>query len=423
MALNSLAGIKREELEENEDKNLNKYAVRSVNASRLYKNNYEPCPRRTEFERDKDRIIYSRAFKRLMEKTQVYLTNEGDHYTNRLSHTLEVTQVARSIANTLGLNQNLIEAISLGHDLGHTPFGHAVEAVLDKNLTSEDGFEHNYQSVLVVDRLEVKKYYNEEAPCGLNLTNYTRYGILHHTKVKDSIKAYNWGKDCIATSNEYRSIEAELVNKIDTLTYCFHDLDDAIKNKNLLQDMKINNQYLYEDFLKELNRYTEISCKVIGKPYKRIEDLWNDYNPNIILKAMIHDLITGTQKQIDNLKISSIDDVKNAPETIASFDIFKDEFENYKKNFITKYIYDAPLIYQMDTKAKLVAKKLYESFKNDYKQLPYSTRAKYEKAQSGDLDLEIKDSGYLISPSRVIANYIAGMTDRYALENYKRMFD
>lgn len=423
MALYNLTGVKREEIEEKEDKCLESYAIRSRNASRLYTNNYEPCPRRTEFERDKDRIIYSRAFKRLMEKTQVYLTNEGDHYTNRLSHTLEVTQIARSVAKTLGLNENLTEAIALGHDLGHTPFGHAVEDVLDKNLASEDGFEHNYQSVLVVDRLEVKKYYNEEAPCGLNLTNYTRYGILHHTKVKNKIKAYNWGNDCIAFSNEYRSIEAELVNKIDTLTYCFHDLDDAIKNKNLLQDMKINNPDLYENFLKELNKYTEISCNVIGKPYEKIKDLWNDYNPNIILKAMIHDLITGTQKQIDNLKISSIDDVKNAPKTIASFDVFNGEFENYKKNFITKYIYDAPLICQMDTKAKLVAEKLYDSFKSNYKQLPYSTRTKFENARNWDINLNRVDSGYSITPSRVVANYIAGMTDRYALENYKRMFD
>lgn len=423
MTLDDLAGIKREELEEKENNDLKQYAVRSTKASRLYNDNYDPCSRRTEFERDKDRIIYSRAFKRLMEKTQVYLTNEGDHYTNRLSHTLEVTQVARSIANTLGLNQNLIEAISLGHDLGHTPFGHAVEAVLDKRLSTEDGFEHNYQSVLVVDRLESKKFYNDEAPCGLNLTNYTRYGILHHTKVKPEIKAYSWGNDCIATTNEYRSIESELVNKIDTLTYCFHDLDDAIKNKNLLQDMKVNNLTLFNNFLAKLNYYTEISCKVIGKEFTPIKDLWEDYNPNTILKAMIRDLIIGTQKQINNLKIETLDDVKNAKEDIASFDTFKNKFNDYKKKFITRYIYDAPLICQMDTKARLVAERLFDSFNENYKQLPYSTREKFENARSWDINLKRKDGGYSITPSRVIANYIAGMTDRYALENYKRMFD
>ena len=146
----------RENIEKIEENTLAKYAIKSKNATRLYMENYKPCTRRTEFERDKDRIIYSLAFKRLMEKTQVYMTNQGDHYTNRLSHTLEVTQISRSVASSLGLNQNLIEAISLGHDLGHTPFGHAVESILNKKLT-EEGFAHNYQSVLVVDLLENKK--------------------------------------------------------------------------------------------------------------------------------------------------------------------------------------------------------------------------------------------------------------------------
>ena len=167
-----------------------------------------------------------------MEKTQVYMTNQGDHYTNRLSHTLEVTQISRSVASSLGLNQNLIEAISLGHDLGHTPFGHAVESILNKKLP-EEGFAHNYQSVLVVDLLENKKFKNNETQNGINLTNYVRYGILHHTKPVKSINTYNRFNDNISVSRQYHSIESELVNKIDTLAYLYHDLEDAINNKNI----------------------------------------------------------------------------------------------------------------------------------------------------------------------------------------------
>ena len=276
----------REDLENIENDTLAPYAVKSKNANRLYMQNYEPCKRRTEFERDKDRIIYSLAFKRLMEKTQVYVTHEGDHYTNRLSHTLEVAQISRSIASSLGLNTYLAEAIALGHDLGHTPFGHAVEGVLDTNLSNEEGFEHNYQSVLVVDTLESKNFKNNEAPCGINLTNYTRYGILHHTKIKPTSKVYTNGNDNIGIDNRYRSLEAELVNKIDTIAYLYHDLEDAIKNKKILQDMKLNDNAQFQDFIKALNFYTELSCKINGEEFKPIVDLWEDYNANTILKAI-----------------------------------------------------------------------------------------------------------------------------------------
>ena len=412
----------REDLEDIENDTLAPYAVKSKNANRLYMQNYEPCKRRTEFERDKDRIIYSLAFKRLMEKTQVYVTHEGDHYTNRLSHTLEVAQISRSIASSLGLNTYLAEAIALGHDLGHTPFGHAVEGVLDTNLSNEEGFEHNYQSVLVVDTLESKNFKNNEAPCGINLTNYTRYGILHHTKIQPTSKVYTNGNDNIGIDNRYRSLEAELVNKIDTIAYLYHDLEDAIKNKNILQDMKLNDNAQFQDFIKALNFYTELSCKINGEEFKPIVDLWEDYNANTILKAMIKDLILGTEKQILEQKISSIEDVQRACSEIATFDVFNTHFKEFKKDFVGKYIYQSPIANQMDTKAKMIADRLFTSFAGNPQQLPYRTRKLYQMAKSGELILRA-DSGYDITPSRVIANYIAGMTDRYALLNYKRMFE
>lgn len=411
----------RQDLERKEECNLAPYAIRSKSAQRLYMDNYKSCQRRTEFERDKDRIIYSLAFKRLMEKTQVYMTNQGDHYTNRLSHTLEVTQISRSIATSLGLNAFLTEAIALGHDLGHTPFGHAVEAVLNNNI--DGGFEHNCQSVLVVDYLENKGFNNNEAPCGLNLTNYTRYGILHHTKLPMDINIYNSETDAIATSFQYKSIEADLVCKIDTLAYLYHDLEDAIKNKNILQDMKLNDSQQFKNFLEELNFYTDIASKILDIKYLKIIDLWKDYNPNTILKAMIKDLIIGTQKQIQNLKIKNQEDIiKYGDISIAEYSAFKEHFKSYK-TFIKNYIYKSPIACQMDTKAQFIAGRLFESFSTNPEQLPYRTRNVYQKAENGIILEGRKDNGYDITPTRVIANYIAGMTDRYAIEIYKRMFE
>lgn len=410
----------RIDIELMENQILAQYAVRSNLADRLYMGNYKHCDRRTEFERDKDRIIYSLAFKRLMEKTQVYVTHEGDHYTNRLSHTLEVTQIVRSIASSLGLNQYLVEAIALGHDLGHTPFGHAVEKVLDEKLSNEGGFTHNYQSVLVVDMLENKGNENKEAPYGINLTNYTRYGILHHTKVANN-NIYNEGSDTIATSTRYKSIESEIVNKVDTIAYLYHDLEDAIKNKNILQDMKINDKHLFDKFKSDLQKYTQIACDINEEKFRPINDLWVDYNSNTILKAMIKDLISGTQKQIKAQKITSLEDVRNSQVEIASFDVFENYFKDYKK-FVSKYIYESPIANQMDTKAQLIASRLYSSFIKKPQQLPYRTRNLYNKAQDGAFEDRV-DSGYIITPERVVANYIAGMTDRYALLNYKRMFE
>ncbi len=412
------------DLEKIENDTLASYAVRSKGATRLYMNNYKPCERRTEFERDKDRIIYSLAFKRLMEKTQVYVTHEGDHYTNRLSHTLEVTQISRSIASSLGLNTYLAEAIALGHDLGHTPFGHAVEGVLNEKLSvDDDGFEHNYQSVLVVDVLENKNYKNDEAPCGINLTNYTRYGILHHTGTSEDIQAYTFGNDRISVDANYKSLEAELVNKIDTIAYLYHDLEDAIMNKNILQDMKLNDRKMFNAFLESLNSYTNLFYKINGDTFSGIKDLWDDFNPNIILKAMIKDLIIGTQKQIKEQDIKSLQDVQSSKKTIASFNDFEQHFKNFKKDFVGKYIYQSPIAYQMDTKAKLIANRLFDTFANNPNQLPYRTRNLYQNAKNWETTFNREDSGYRITPKRVIANYIAGMTDRYALVNYKRMFE
>lgn len=411
--------FKRDAREEFEEKHLAGYAVRSVDATRLYNDGYKKCDFRTEFQRDRDRIIHSRAFKRLMDKTQVYMTLQGDHYRNRLSHTLEVAQIARSIASCLGLNPDLVEAIALGHDLGHTPFGHAVEDIIH-DLLPEDGFKHNYQGVMVVDILESKDF--KESPYGLNLTNHTRYGILNHTKTDKIIPIYNLAKDNLVSSNKYKSIESDLVGKVDTLTYLYHDLDDAIKNKNIFDDMRTNDKKTFEKFHKELNRILKIAHETSGLPFKDIKFSLDDYSSSVLLKTMIEDLISGTSKNINKHNINSLEQVRICSEKIVEFETFEKTFFDLK-DCLKEYVYSSPLANQMDTKAKYIVHKLFDSFMNNPKQLPYRTRELYEKSKSKEEDICRLDSGYRLTPKRVICNYISGMTDRYALENYKRMFE
>lgn len=411
--------FKRNSREDFEEKHLAGYAIRSNSANRLYQYNYKKCDFRTEFQRDRDRIIHSRAFKRLMDKTQVYMTLQGDHYRNRLSHTLEVAQIARSIASCLGLNADLVEAIALGHDLGHTPFGHAVEDILN-DLLPEEGFKHNYQGIMIIDILEKKDY--NETPCGLNLTNHTRYGILHHTKTNGSEHIYNSKDDNLITSDEYKSIEAQLVAKVDTLTYLYHDLDDAIKNKNIFNDMRVNDKKTFEKFLKELNEILKTACDISNIPFEKIKYSLDNYSSNTLLKTMITDLISGTAKNIEKNDINSIEKVKKFNGEIAQFGAFDDTFPKLKK-FLGLYVYSSPLAQQMDTKAEYIVHKLFDSFIHNPEQLPYSTREMYKKAERRELGFERLDSGYELTPERVICNYISGMTDRYALENYKRMFE
>jgi len=410
----------REQRELFENNHTAPYAVKSQNAERLYMEKYNSCKYRTEFQRDRDRIIHSTAFRRLPDKTQVYMVLKGQNIRNRLSHTLELSQIARSIATYTGLNVDLVEAIALGHDLGHTPFGHAVEESLDKILENNCGFKHNYQSVLVVDFLERREFFSE-TEYGLNLTNYTRYGILRHTKLDKEIKIYNQERDNLA-DNKYKSIEAELVAKIDTVSYLCHDLDDA-KTMNIFNDLrKIPNDH---DELKEgLNKSIKIMEEVLNiKENKyRIDTDLSTLPTNLILKALIEDLINGTTTNIKKYQIDSLKKVQEFDGQIVQFDKFEKDFDNLK-DLLYRFVYKSPTAQQMDTKARYIVEKLYNSFINNSEQLPHQTRELFEKAKNGDFEkLDRRDSGYRLTPERVICNYIAGMTDVYALENYKRMF-
>ena len=416
----------RDTREDFEEKHLAAYAVRSKDTTRLYTNSYVKCDYRTEFQRDRDRIIHSKAFRRLMYKTQVYMTLERDHYRNRLSHTLEVCQVARSIATYIGLNVDLVEAIALGHDLGHTPFGHNVERVLNNILRNENGFKHNYQGLLIVDFLENKRGITVHN--GLNLTNHTRYGILNHTNDTDKVlPLYNNDKDNLISSDVYRSLEAELVNVVDTLTYLCHDLDDA-RRMDIFYEMESDNKKLFEDFLIGLEKIIATTTKVLEfNDRLNIANIKNDIKfllVDLILKALIVDLTKGTAAKIkENQSITSLSELK-IQKNIVKFDEFeKGNVFKEMKALLYKFVYCSPIAQQMDTKAKFIFESLYNSFKDNPKQLPYKTLEMYEKVINGEFKaIDRHDSGYEFTPERVICNYLAGMTDRYALENHKRMF-
>ena len=420
----------REQREEFENKHTASYAIKSQGAKRLYEDHYEPCKYRTEFQRDRDRIVHSKSFRRLMYKTQVYMVLEGDSFRNRLSHSLELCQIARSIATYLGLNVDLVEAIALAHDLGHTPFGHAVEQTLkdilvksiDEIPVNASGFDHNCQSLLVVDLLDKKKF--EETDSGLNLTNYVRYGILNHTKLSKCVDLYNAEPDFLI-SNKFRSIEAELVKVVDTLTYLCHDLEDAI-GMDIFYDMKINNRELFDKFWEILQKIIEkigYILKIKKEDFPEIDKDLSNLSINLILKALIEDLIAGTTENIKKNNIDNVDKVKAFQGDIVKFDLFENDFKLMKKS-LYKFVYSSPIAQQMDSKANYIVRKLYKSFIDNPKQLPHKTLTLFEKVQKDGYQGKANriDKGYILTPERVICNYIAGMTDRYALENFKTMF-
>lgn len=410
----------RDQKEEFENAHLSPYAVKSITTERLYSKNYKKCKYRTEFQRDRDRIIHSRAFRRLTHKTQVYMALAGDHYRNRLSHSLELSQIAKSIATYLGLNVDLVEAIALGHDLGHTPFGHAVEGYLNKILQQEGGFYHNYQGLLVVDFLESSKL--NETRHGINLTNHTRYGILRHTDVFPESGLYNTQEDNLIC-NTYKSIEAELVKVVDTLNYLCHDLEDAIE-MGIFYDTKIHNKKLFDRFWDE--EIVRINDKIIEileidkKDFPVVETDLSNYPKDLLLKALIEDLVRGTSKTLKDNNISTIERVKNYEEDIVQFDLFKEDFKRMKR-ILRMFVYWSPMAQQMDSKAKHITRYLLKSFRDNHKQLPHSTRINLERLKNETYSDRL-DSGYKLTEKRILCNYISGMTDRYALENYKTMF-
>jgi dGTPase len=369
----------------NEKSILAPYAARSSESrGRAYKE--ESHPYRSEFQRDRDRIIHCKAFRRLEYKTQVFINHEGDHYRTRLTHTIEVSQIARSIARALYLNEDLAEAISLAHDLGHTPFGHSGEREFNEILKDEGGFEHNRQTLRVVEKLE-KRY--EKFP-GLNLTWETREGIIKHSPgYYPEINDYS--------PDELPSLEAQIISFADEIAYNNHDIDDGI-NSGLLEFNEIKKLGIWEMTLKSIG-----GEKFLPKDKKMILNL----TTRSIINLLVTDLINNILQNIESLSIRTYHDVKAAPELIAGFSKEIDHANQDLKKLLNIKLYQHYKVVRMGIKMQKVIRELFQLY------------IEYPNALPEDHYKRIKTDGL----KQTISDYIAGMTDRFALEEHQKLTD
>ncbi len=385
--LNPMANqiLTREEIEKREYESLAPYAMKSAETGgRQYKEKEHPY--RGIYQRDKDRIIYSTAFRRLEYKTQVFVNHEGDYYRTRLTHTLEVAQIARTIARSLRLNEDLVEAIALAHDLGHTPFGHSGEDTLAELMKDHGGFDHNTHGLRVVDVLE-KRYPHF---CGLNLTQEVRRGIIRHSTPFD--------KRRMGTTDVPGPflLEIQVVNVSDEIAYDNHDLDDGLKS-GLLNEADLNGVQLWDEAVSDIEKdASDIDGQIRRSRIVRY-----------LINFQVSDVINNTLARIKDLNIKGVSDLEGQKEQILGFS----EGMNAKcgpfKEILNDKLYRHYRVICMSNKASRFLKALFQVYYDNPQQLPPQALENIEET----------------GKCRVICDYMAGMTDRYALDQYKRFFE
>jgi len=352
---------------------------------------------RNEYQRDRDRIIHSAAFRRLEYKTQVFVNHEGDLFRTRLTHSLEVAQIARSIARELRLHEDLTEAIALAHDLGHTPFGHAGQTALNNCMKQFGGFEHNIQSLRVVDKLE-QKYADFD---GLNLTFETREGILKHCSVFNAENLGNVGQRFL--DKTHPSLEAQLTDYSDEIAYNNHDIDDGIRYGLISLD--------------EIRKIELFSTQyeIVSKKYPGLDDKKMIHEViRRMINVMVVDLIDTSRQNIARASLNSINDVRQQPERLMAFSGSMIDKKLELKQFLRNNLYQHYRVHRMTKKAADVIEALFNAFMNDPKILPPEAieHCRKLKERNGD-----------DGQARGVADYIAGMTDRYAIVEYERIFN
>lgn len=367
-------------------------AIYTPSGNRTYQE-YED-PYRNCFQRDRDRILYSTAFKRLQYKTQVYVVHEADFYRTRLTHTLEVAQHARTVARALGVNEDLTEAIALAHDLGHAPFGHAGEKTLDELMEGHGGFEHNIQSLRIVDFLE-KRYPNFD---GLNLTFETREGIARHNTSYDHPHDHHEFMD-----TPQPGIEAQIVNLSDQIAFVTHDLEDALM-ANLLSEERLANC--------SLNLWDEVHARLKrdglldGEERLRRRQLVRH-----LIELFNVDLIQESTKNCQTLDPKSPDDLRQAPEPVIALSAgYLKEFTILRK-LLYEEVYHHPSVLVMVHKGSRLLREMFQLFLEEPRLLPLQTQKRWDLASSP------------LEKRRVLCDYLSGMTDKYAMETYKRLLD
>ncbi len=352
---------------------------------------------RTEYQRDRDRIVHSAAFRRLEYKTQVFVNHEGDMFRTRLTHSVEVAQIARSISRILNLNEDLVEAISLAHDLGHTPFGHAGQEALNRCMKAYGGFEHNLQSLRVVDELE--EHYAEFS--GLNLTYESREGILKHCSPSRAAEVGELGERF--AMKQQPSLEAQLANVADEIAYNNHDMDDGMRAGLITLEQLCELPLFAEQYEWVIGQYKDLpERRAIHEVVRRM------------INCQVTDLIESSCANIESAAPASLDDVRQQSRPLISF---SDEMQLYNqelKRFLRKELYQHYRVRRMSTKAARIIKSLFDIFMGDPHLLPPEYDSKVSLLEKSD---------GTVGKARVVADYIAGMTDRYAIGEFERLFN
>jgi len=376
--------ITREMREEMENLCLAPCGIRSKNSKGREYPDSTPIYR-TAFQRDRDRILHTTAFRRLEYKTQVFLNAEGDYYRTRLTHTLEVAQIGRTIARALGANEDLEEAICLAHDLGHSPFGHSGEKIMNQLMKEWGGFDHNKQSLRIVTKLENRF---QDFP-GLNLTWETREGIVKHETEYDISDAEDFSPDLRG------HLEAQIANAADELAYSAHDLDDGLRS-GLISASMLADLALWKILVKSIgwkgSELTELDRKRIIRQMIGIE---------------VEDVIKNTDKKIQQSGVSSVEDLQKLPHNVISFSDRMQQNNRELKDFLYKNLYQNHRVIRMQVKAERIISDLFTAYQKDPLMLPKHIQNKIEKK-----GLE-----------RSICDYIAGMTDRFAIDEHQKLFD
>lgn len=376
----------RHEFSALEDQLLAPYATRNAE-TRGRRHPEDEHPFRPPFQRDRDRIIHSTAFRRLEYKTQVFVNHEGDYYRTRLTHTMETAQITRTISRALRLNVDLAEAVALAHDLGHTPFGHAGERVLNDLMRPYGGFEHNAQSMRIVDELE-ERYPDFR---GLNLTWEVREGIAKHSPPYDKPIAADFHP------HEAPSLEAQVVDYADEIAYNSHDIDDGLKSG--LIDL---------DQLATVTIWREVHGQIRRDYPHAKQRIWRYQAIRRIIDRLVTDLITTAEERLSAHRIQSAADIRAFGRPFLGFGPATEEKRQELKAFLMENLYRHYRVVRMGVKAKKVMTELFYTYMAEPTQLPPHI---LERQRCGE------------PLPRVVADYIAGMTDRFALEEYRKLFD
>ena len=374
----------RQQLEDFEDRALAPYGIRSkFSKGRSYPEN-EP-EYRTAFQRDRDRILHTTAFRRLEYKTQVFITHEGDYYRTRLTHTLEVAQIGRTIARALGANEDLVEAICLAHDLGHPPFGHSGEVILNRLMKDYGGFDHNKQSLRIVTKLE-KRYPDF---LGLNLTWEVKEGIVKHETEYDISDASDYNPDLRG------HLEAQIANAADELAYTAHDLDDGLRSQMILPSML------------EGIPIWEIVIESIGWKGRELTDLTRHRIIRRLIGIYVTDLVKSTDQRLRESGVKSVEELQRLEYNVIGLGEDLQRRNRELKDFLYNKLYRHYRVVRMAVKAEQIIRDLFNAYMNEPAVMPGHAQGPFE------------DRGV----ERTVCDYIAGMTDRFAIEEHVKLFN